>query len=176
MKRKRLSRIIGIILTVMMLAGLAVPFASAGGTYTLEFLNPKGRIEPHDNQPLTERVPWQLDAQGHLMEKKVVLRLQYDTTNTGDALALLLMDEFGKYGQYYPDAGIIYVTSAFSGNWGPKTEQNYNVNWVNPTGASGSPSYWQAPTGAPSNWNDLYRSGTGTYSGKIDIVLGGIAN
>jgi hypothetical protein len=166
----------GVILAFVMLLGLTLPLASAADEYTIEYLNPLGRVEPQDNQPLTERVPWQLDANGHLTEKKVIMRLNYGSTNVTDALVLNLMDQYGKYGQYHANGGIIYVTSALSGNWGAKSEANYNVNWVNPTGATGSPSYWRAPTGSPADWNDKYAAGNGAYAGKIDIALMGLAD
>ncbi|MDR0491459.1 MAG: hypothetical protein LBH28_09490 [Oscillospiraceae bacterium] len=178
MKRKRLSAVLGIVLALVMLAGLTVQFASAavGNEYTIEFLNPLGRVEPQDNQPLIERIPWQLDGNGHLKEKKVIMRLQYSSNNVGDALAMMLIDEYGKYGEYYPDAGIIFVTAGLGGNWGAKTEASYNVNWVNPTGVAGSPSYWRAPTGSPADWNDKYAAGNGVYAGRIDIAIMGLAD
>jgi hypothetical protein len=46
----------GVILAFVMLLGLTLPLASAADGYTIEFLNPLGRIEPQDNQPLAERV------------------------------------------------------------------------------------------------------------------------
>jgi hypothetical protein len=172
-KKKRFSAILGVVLAFVLLIGLTLPLAGAAGAYTIEFLNPLGRVEPQDNQPLTERVPWLLDADGHLTETKVVMRIQYDTTSTGDALAMMLMDEFGRYGQYYPNAGIVYVTSAFSGNWGPKTELNYNTNWVvGGTGVSVSnlTGYSMAPL------TGTYQPSNANYRGKIDVALGGIAN
>ena len=173
MKRKRFSAVLGVTLALVLLLGLTIPLASAAEEYTIEFLNPLGRVEPQDNQPLAERVPWKLDANGHLTEKKVIMRAQYSSTNVGDALVLSLIDEYGKYGQYYPDAGIIYVTGSLGGNWGSRTDDQYNVSYVNPASAP----YWRAPTGAPSDWNDKYSAGTGNYTGgNIDIAIMGLAD
>ena len=178
MKRKRLSAILGCILALTILAGFLLPLANAADV-TIEFLNPFGRIEPLDNQPLAERTPWAVDASGHLTEKKVILRVTYSGSHGPDALVMHLIDQYGKYGQYYPDAGIIFVTSSLGGNWGPKTEQNYNVNWVNPTGGAGSPTYFStnytsSVTGG--NWVDQYSSGSGTYAGPIDVAILGTAD
>jgi hypothetical protein len=55
-KKKRLSAVLGCLLAFAILAGIAVPFASAAAAdETIEFLNPLGTFMPNDNQPLAGR-------------------------------------------------------------------------------------------------------------------------
>ena len=54
MKRKRFSAVLGLILAFAVVAGFVFPLASAETTVTV--LNPKGVVEPLDNQPLTDRL------------------------------------------------------------------------------------------------------------------------
>ena len=175
MKHKRLSAVLGCVLALIMLAGLTVPLTSANSV-TLEFLNPLGRIEPQENRSLAERYAWKLDENGKLTEKKVIMRLFYANSLAPTALMMRLIDEYGKYGEFYDDAGIILLTAGLSGNWGPKTEANYNVNWVE--GRTGV-TYVTAPAGAPADWNDKYSSGSGNYNsahGPVDIAIMGVAD
>ncbi|MDR0489814.1 MAG: hypothetical protein LBH28_01015, partial [Oscillospiraceae bacterium] len=55
MKRKRFSAVLGCVLSLAILAGIALPLASAAGEETITFLNPLGTFAPHINQPLAER-------------------------------------------------------------------------------------------------------------------------
>ncbi|MDR0489720.1 MAG: fibronectin type III domain-containing protein [Oscillospiraceae bacterium] len=55
MKRKRFSAVLGCILALALIAGVAIPIAYASPV-TLTVLNPKGEVVPLDNQPLAARL------------------------------------------------------------------------------------------------------------------------
>jgi hypothetical protein len=172
-KRKKLTKLLGVILALVMLSGLTMPFASASEV-TIEFLNPLGRVEPLDNQPLTERPEWLLDENGKLMERKVVRAITFSNNQASIALAMMLMDEFGRYGEFYPDAGILLVANGSLGNnWGRRSDQEY-INMVNVTNsrytAAGTVGGMTAAV-----WNARYQSPV-AYTGRIDIAIMGVAD
>ena len=197
MKKKKLSAFIAVLLALTFIGGMAGPFVSASNV-TIEFLNPLGKIDMFDNLPLAERTPWLLDDQGRLMERKVIGLPTNGTQFAQIAIAMRLIDKFGKYGQFYPDAGIILVTSTIGGNWGPNTDASYDLYNNSPDGlATGGlggftgniNTYYTAPAGVlPSQnaWNLAYSAhpnmttagavtGTANIAGDIDVQLAGTA-
>ena len=98
MKRKRFSAVLGCILTLAILAGIAVPLASAA-EQTITFLNPLGKVEPLDNQALAERLD---DLNG-----KTILPL-YDA-GTGGQQAVQALGNLLKEG--YPEVTIAAAQS-----------------------------------------------------------------
>jgi hypothetical protein len=196
-KRKKLSAFIAVMLALTFLFAMAVPFAGASSV-TIEFMNPLGKIDMWDNLPLAERKPWALDEQGRLTERIVMGLPTNGTTFPQVAIAMHLIDLYGKYNQYYPGAGIILVTSAFGGNWASNTYASQQLYNNSPDGlASGGlggftgaiATYYAAPTGVlPSvnAWNLAYSShpnmtaagavtGTVNWTGDIDVQLAGTA-
>ena len=194
MKKKKLSAFIAVLLALTFIAGMAGPFVGAADV-TIEFLNPLGKVDMHDNLPLAERVPWKLDENGRLTERKVLGLPTNGTQFAQIAVAMHLIDKFGKFGQYYPDAGIVLVTSSIGGNWGPNTDASYDFFNNSPDGqAAGTLSgnmntYYTAPAGVlPSQnaWNLAYSAhpnmtaagavtGTANIAGDIDVQLAGTA-
>jgi len=196
-KRKKLSAIIAVLLALTFVAGMTGPLASASNV-TIEFLNPLGKIDTLDNLPLAERTPWLLDDEGRLLERKVVGLPNNGTTFPIFAIAMHLIDIYGKYGQFYPDAGIILVASAFGGNWSSNTEAHQELYNNSPDGLAsgglggftgGLMTYVTAPAGVlPSTnaWNLAYSAhpnmnaagvttGTANWTGDIDVQLAGTA-
>ena len=180
MKRKKLSALLAIILTLTIVAAMTAPLASASEV-TIEFLNPLGKIDPLDNNPLAERTPWLLDANGKLLEKKVIGVYTQSGTAGTNAIAMALVDEFGLYN---PETGhgIILVNGAHGGNWGRRADATYDYRMVRPSGQSLNDPAGQAVTylttlPATPNMPNGYGIGmTGAYSGWIDVVLSGEAN
>jgi len=172
-KRKRISKLLSIILTLVLLSALSVPFASAAEV-TIEYLNPLGRLEPLDNQPLSERTPWQLDANGKLTERKVLRAVTYGNNQASVALIMMLIDEFGRYGEFYDDAGILFVANGSLGfNWGRRSDAEYSA-MVNVTNSRYTAS--AAINGlTAAQWNARYQSPV-AYTGKVDAVFGGVAD
>jgi len=173
-KIKRLSKLLSVILTLVLLSGLAIPFASANDEVKIEYLNPLGRVEPLDNQPLAERTPWALDEDGKLTERKVIRAVTYGNNQASVALIMMLIDEFGRYGEFYPDAGIIMAgNGSLGGNWGRRTDVEYG-NMVNVSNSR----YTAAATInglTAAQWNARYQSPI-TFTGKVDYVISGVAD
>ena len=57
MKRKKLTTVLGCILTLAILVGIAVPFVGRADNVELKVLNPKGELDQIVNMPLTDRQP-----------------------------------------------------------------------------------------------------------------------
>ena len=117
MKRKRFLAILGCVLSLVMLAGIAIPFASAAD-YEITFLNPLGEVEPMVNQPLAERID---DLEG-----KKILPL-YDQGNGGlqavNAIIELLAAEYKTVSAAAVGLGATNALSTF----GPKTDGVYDA-------------------------------------------------
>lgn len=197
MKKRKLSAFIAVLLAFTFLFAMASPVASASNV-TIEFLNPLGQIDMKDSLPLAERRPWALDENGRLTER-IVLGLPTNGTQFPQiAIAMHLVDLYGRYGEFHPGAGIILVTSSIGGNWGPNTYASYDVYANSPDGlASGGlggftgnvVTFLTAPVGTlPSQgeWNVRYSShpnlndqnmpiGAVNWTGDIDVQLGGTA-
>ena len=129
MKRKRISKLIAIALALTFMVGAVGPLGTlaAPASVEIEFLNPLGKIDMLDLQPLAIRTPWALDAQGHLTERKVLEVPTNGTQSPQIGVAMHLIDMFGKYGEYYEDAGIVLVTRTIGGNWGSNGYVSYDV-------------------------------------------------
>ena len=54
MKKKKISVAVGAVLALAVIAGIAIPLASAANV-SVTFLNPLGELEPLENRPLAER-------------------------------------------------------------------------------------------------------------------------
>ena len=65
MKKKRFSAVLGLVLSIVIMAGIAVPAASAADSVTVTVLNPKGTVEPLTNWPLAER-DWKASDGGRI--------------------------------------------------------------------------------------------------------------
>ncbi|MCL2366509.1 MAG: hypothetical protein FWC75_05605 [Oscillospiraceae bacterium] len=201
MKRKKLSIFIAAILTMALIFTMTAPLAVASNV-TIEFLNPLGQIDMLDNLPLAERRPWQLDENGKLTERIVVGLPTNGTLFPQIAIAMHLIDLYGRYNEIHPGAGIVLVTSAFGGNWSSNTDASQDFFNNSPDGlAAGGlgglsvggaavPTYVVAPAGVlPSvgEWNLRYSShpnmnpitgattGTINFTGDIDVQLAGTA-
>ena len=196
MKRKKLSAFIAVILALTFIAGMTGPFAGAANV-TIEFLNPLAKIDMHDSLPLAERIPWKLDENGKLTERKVIALTTNGTQFAQIAIAMRLIDKFGKYDPA-TDAGILLITSSIGGNWGPNTDASYDLYANSPdglaTGGLGGTSgnintYFTAPAGvlpSTNEWNLAYSAhpnmtelgattGTANWVGDVDAVLAGTA-
>jgi len=185
-------------LALTFLVGMAAPFAGASNV-TIEFLNPLGKIDMLDNLPLAVRTPWALDEEGKLTERKVLSLPTNGTQFAQVAIAMHLIDRFGKYDPV-TDAGIILVTSSIGGNWGPNSDTSYDLLSNSPDGLANANAfgtnvtgnlvtYFTAPAGVlPSQnaWNLAYSAhpnmnaagavtGTANWVGDIDVQLAGTA-
>ena len=89
MKRKRLSILLGFILTLTMLAGLTIPLASAADV-TIEFYNPLAEWEPIDNMPIASREP--LKAKIAAGEEINLLAMYYGGKPYGASMSIALAD------------------------------------------------------------------------------------
>ena len=130
MKKKRLSMLLGCILALAIVAGIAVPLATAA-TVTVEVLNPLGNFDIQYNQPLTSRDRF-LNAEGEVdFNGKVIGLSTYSkvgNANAATALGQLLTAEF-------PGVTVQTVT-ALGSPWNNKTDANYNL-WAGVTATGG---------------------------------------
>jgi len=151
-------------LAVTLLAGMAAPFASASDPVTIEFLNPLGKIDMHDNLPLAERKPWKLDPITGKLTERIVLGMPTNGTQQSQiAIAMHLIDRFGKYDPV-TNAGIILVTSSIGGNWGPNADVSYDVMANSPDGMATGGLGWppaSVTAGASQNMNTYYTAPAG---------------
>ena len=164
-------------LAVTLLAGLALPFASASGPgVTIEFLNPLGKIDMHDNIPLAERKPWNLGPDGKLRERIVLAMPTNGTQMSQIAIAMHLIDQYGKYDPA-TGHGIILVTSSIGGNWGPNADVSYDLLGNSPdglpNGTAGNMGW--PPTnvlgGASANINTYYTIPAFTFNAPVAGTL-----
>ncbi|MDR0491970.1 MAG: hypothetical protein LBH28_12075 [Oscillospiraceae bacterium] len=122
MKRKRLSIVLGCVLALALMAGIAIPIASAA-TVTLNVLNPFANFQIQKNQPLSSREKF-LNALGEvdLNGKYIGLSAYGKVGNTEaiQALGWLLMDEFPTV--HIVNTGVTDLGSP----WNNKTNANYD--------------------------------------------------
>lgn len=95
MKRKRISVAVGVVLALAIIAGIAIPLASAANV-SVTFLNPLGKLEPLKNQPLAERLA---DLEG----KEIALAYYAKDQNPHAVRAIgeMLEEEFGISAKLY---------------------------------------------------------------------------
>ncbi|MDR0489813.1 MAG: fibronectin type III domain-containing protein [Oscillospiraceae bacterium] len=121
MKRKRFSAVLGCVLTLAILAGIAIPLASAAEV-TIEFLNPLGTVVPPNNQPLVER-PTSLDG-------KTVRFIYYGTaTDSTSAVSMGVLGDALK--AEYPTMTAVYasLTGSPATMYDAKTAATYD-SWA----------------------------------------------
>lgn len=95
MKKRRISVLIGLVLTLAIIAGIAIPLASAANV-SVTFLNPLGELEPLINQPLAERLT---DFKG----KEIALAYYAKAQNPHAVRAIgeMLEEEYGITAKLY---------------------------------------------------------------------------
>ncbi|MDR0490005.1 MAG: hypothetical protein LBH28_01995 [Oscillospiraceae bacterium] len=111
MKRRRFSMVLGCALTLAILVSFAIPFVGSAATVTIDFVNPKAKLEPADNFPLANRL--------ESLEGKKVLSLYYGKQINAEATRALgeLLEE--KYGAIHEVAngGILAYDGAGPNYW-----------------------------------------------------------
>ena len=124
MKRKKLSMALGLALAIAILAGFAVPFASAAGDVSVKVLNPLGKYDIQKNTPLASRAKM-LDKDGNIdLNGKVIGISGYTKPGNKpglDALGDLLIERFP--GVLVVDTGVADIGSP----WYNKTPANYDL-------------------------------------------------
>ena len=115
MKKKRFTAVLGLILSLAMLVGIAAPVASASASDSITFLNPLGVINPAANQRLAER-------QADLSGKEVGLLYYSKDANKEAVVALgeLLAADV---------TGVTLTQTDIGDSIGPKTEAQYD-DWA----------------------------------------------
>ena len=150
MKRKRFSALLGCLLALTMLLGLAAPFAGASDPVVITFLNPMGELEPMDDMPVASRAP--LRAKLAAGEQVDILVLYYAKNGNGEinlALAQLVKETWlQQYADAYAASGnTIIITMAHGGTQiYPTREQVGNqLGWggVTPQTTNVAPYYWK---------------------------------
>ena len=147
MKKKRFSAVLGCVLALSILIGLAVPLIVTADAVELTVLNPKGSIEPMDSMPLADRQPLidKLEA-GETIE---LLLIWYEKSNNALqswAIGLMLQERWqAQYGATVNLTGIPSAVTMSPNNshwysedgpgalrlpsvaspWGPKSGKNH---------------------------------------------------
>ncbi|MDR0489812.1 MAG: hypothetical protein LBH28_01005 [Oscillospiraceae bacterium] len=153
MKSKRLSALLGCILTLAALAGLVVPIAGRAADYELTVLNPKAVFEPINNMPLADREP----LRNKLVNKQPVRILSLHYNKLGDdnvgecmGIAIVLKDYWAQYYNYTnkDDISITAVWNTAAGT-GAQAGLNSGRDWK----AMGLPPPLGTPWGTKSGKN-----------------------
>jgi len=190
-KRKKISALLGIALTIAVLAGAMVPIANASPSMEIEFVNPLADVEPINNLPLAERTGWTFDAEGNPDFNGKVVGLAWYTKNVNShalaAIAMKLKNEYpdviiaasGNVGSIFTNTALTATTNPFPANTalvGKRLRNNSGTfaNLANP---------WNAKTDANYNlWGGVstlayqLTSATTTTNLRLDAVILGVAD
>ena len=117
MRKRKLSAFIVVVLAAAMLVGVVIPLASAADE-TITFLNPLGKVDPPDNQPLAARLSTLSGAS--------ILPLYAADVGGQQAVAAITGRLQTQFGATILTAVSLGATSTLS-TFGPKTDAQYDT-------------------------------------------------